>query len=77
MPRSLSGVREGEFDTIEVTEKMTAQDVRASGPGGAVTPPLYRYSSRVDGPKLPYSSRGGSSAPAQQGRPPGAPPSPN
>eukprot|EP01046_Picozoa_sp_COSAG06_P055312 COSAG06_NODE_10135_length_1742_cov_57.000000_1_plen_27_part_10 len=27
MPRSLSGVRSGEFDTIEVTEKMTAQDL--------------------------------------------------
>ena len=31
MPRSLSGVREGEFDTIEVTEKMTAQDVETQG----------------------------------------------
>ena len=31
MPRSLSGVREGEFDTIEVTEKITAQDVETQG----------------------------------------------
>eukprot|EP01043_Picozoa_sp_COSAG02_P058326 COSAG02_NODE_7240_length_3100_cov_5.876708_3_plen_296_part_00 len=31
MPRSLSGVREGEFDTIEVTEKMTAQDLETQG----------------------------------------------
>jgi hypothetical protein len=31
MPRSLSGVRSGEFDTIEVTEKMTAQDLETQG----------------------------------------------
>ena len=31
MPRSLSGVREGEFDTIEVTEKITAQDLETQG----------------------------------------------
>jgi hypothetical protein len=31
MPRSLSGVRSGEFDTIEVTEKMTAQDLETTG----------------------------------------------
>ena len=31
MPRSLSGVREGEFDTIEVTEKMTTSDLETTG----------------------------------------------
>lgn len=31
MPRSLSGVRSGEFDTIEVTEKMTAHDLETQG----------------------------------------------
>ena len=31
MPRSLSGVRSGEFDTIEVTEKVTAQDLETQG----------------------------------------------
>ena len=45
--------------TMPQRSNLTGRSLRASGPGRAVTLPLYRYSSRVDGPKLPCSSRGG------------------
>ena len=31
MPRSLSGVKTGDFDTLEVSDKITAQDLETQG----------------------------------------------
>ena len=40
MPRSLSGLKTGDFDTLEVSDKITAQDLETQGQSTHTGPTL-------------------------------------